>query len=153
MQTIGDLLGLGSSRKFIFVFIAIGALLLALAMRFGFPGFGSAAATAMGAAAAKSAVSIHTGPPPSFVPDVTEPAAAPAVPETPDLVSETPVMAPNAPTTAELPAEELAPIGGGGVDYTAAAAAPLEEVAFPTPAGHAPAIVPSDNLQEVEVLC
>lgn len=143
VQTIADLLGLGSSRKFIFVFIAIGALLLALAMRFGFPGLGSAASTALGAAAAKSAVSVHTGPAPSFKPEGTT------------TTSPSPLAnAEPAALVAEPAVEELAPIAGGA-NVSSGSLTALEEVSAPKPSTPAPTIVPSSDPQEaeVEVLC
>ena len=145
VQTIGDILGLGSSRKSIFIFIAIGALLLALAMRFGFLGFGNAATTMLGVAALKRAVPIHTGPPPSFAPDVGKFA--------PSAVSATLAEVSEVGVSTELPIEELTSLGGVSAEHKAAAAVPLEEVAIPAPTSRIPTIVPSGDMQEVEVLC
>jgi hypothetical protein len=151
-QTLSDLLGVGSSRKFIFIFIAFGALLLALAMRFGFPGRDSVASVALGAMAVKNAVSVHTGPPPSFMPDDADPVAA-VVPKPHVASPNPPVAVSEAPVDAEPPIEELAPLEGGGPNVVMDATVPLDEVAFPMPTNQIPAIVPSGNLQEVEVLC
>lgn len=117
-------------------------------MRFGFPGLGSAASTVLGAAAAKSAVSVHTGPAPSFEPKANSTTTTPAPLADPAAVPD----AEPVPFACDSAIEELAPISGG-VPASSAIPAALEEVSAPEPANVAPAIVPSNDMQEVEVLC
>jgi len=115
-------------------------------MRFGFPGLGSAANAVLGAAAAKSAVSVHTGPAPSFEPEAT------STPTSTPLADPTPVPdVEPVPAAGDSTIEELAPIDGTSTPSEVPTA--LEEVSAPEPTTAAPAIVPSNDLQEVEVLC